>query len=816
MADEAPVLGPDEWDPPSLGEPMRFAAPLPLRLRDVLLLLVLLGYGWIWWRTYRDAIPTPIIAAYLLAVTLVVLNMIPIKGLPLPRFVGLAFAHWRLMRAAPSTWGQTDVPSGPSTEGRSRWTAFLPPEIGKAIHANVAIGSRGIVDVGGPLVRLPQGMRSAAIQALGKERFRALIELSTMGDVSLLSPQAKRGLWTLRLNLFGDLRWPLSLHMMTRPFPPHELEIASGPVWREAGLLARRLVRRRLILALHGGTVDVVRSRLTELCGTDRAGKLRSAGLGYKVLGSTEIEALADDAFGKRRAPALSVAPYSFEVRTGTDDPDPIMADTRLARVRGTRTWVTFAAKRLPKHKLSVGWLRTLTNGRVEGDVVLHLTPVDRWQSQLWTKLKASWWQQVPWGKQDFAGMARQALRHMALLDERATTTIRVGLYASTPETHAEDMALALDDMLGRDNYTRPILRQQQGRQSTEPFGRDTLNMRFETDSQTVAMAGPPSGGVMVPGGIFFATAAETPEPICWNPWYRSDKAPVACIFGATGSGKTNAEMVILASILEPHPEHELAQQRVPVVVLYFKPLDEWAAFCARFDGVHLHPEQHDWEQVLEAAPIGEVPIVAINLNDLDETTQTTFTRRFSERVMHYQRTQGENFRRRFVYVVGEAWVLARTREGAAQLQGMALRVRSLRICLILDTQYIDHLLNSAAADVLRSSSMWLLMQLDEGERDLVKKRLALSDAAFDFLVMLEQPNTLDGETAVRGSFLGMVHGLRVKGYVERLGELARLGNQTDPAAREDNPNTFRRRPLANGHGTREDVTGAQLVAGGR
>jgi hypothetical protein len=394
----------------------------------------------------------------------------------------------------------------------------------------------------------------------------------------------------------------------------------------------------------------------------------------------------------------------------------------------------------------------------------------------------------------------------MLLLAEHASTTIQCGIYASVPETQAPDLKAALDDMLGRDNAYIPTLRQQQGRASTEPWGRDALGLHFATDSQTIAMMGPPDGAVVVPDGLFFALSMNFPMPLMYDPWFLHDDAPVALFIGKSGSGKTTAQMILLASILEPHPEHVLALEGpVPVVVIYFKPLDEWEAFVNRFHGTHIHVGSEDgisFEAALEAAAtnIGSSPIVAINLNDLADDEQERFTRTLTARIMSYQRYQGENFRKRFALLIGEMRVLTRTHKGAVEIGKLANQARALRIWLCGDTQFVDHLLNSPADDVRRNAGMVLLFKLDEGERDIVKAKFGMADTAFEQLVALSNPNTLAGSVPIRGVFIGRIHGVWVHGKVERLGELARLGDQTNPALRVS-PNLFRpRQERNNGH----------------
>lgn len=788
---DAPPLEPHEWDPANLGEPVTLPLFTFVRLSDAALLGALLLWGWVEWRGLHGRIHPVLIYCWFSLVVILVLRIPRYQGLPLPRWVLLWAEHARLCLRAPSMWGDVDW-RGSSVRGR-RFTAVLPPEVGRAIHANIQIGARGLVDVAARVGGVPQDILDLAIQALGKERWRALFELTMMGDVSTQSPAALRGMWSEKLALWVNVRWPFSLHVRTRPYPRHRLEVAAGPAWREAGELAEDLVQRRLFMAVYGGTVEVVRRRLVELTGTDRGGRLVQGGYGYRLLEQADIEELADDAYGKRRAPALGIAPGCVELRTGSSDPAPILPDSDVQRVAGQRTYVTLVAKGPPDHKVTVGWMRTAMQGRAQADWGIHVSPVPRFLgTNALLLLKAAWWETMPMAPSSWKDRARRAHRHLALLSERATATLRVGIAVSTPESQFEDTRSALEDMFGRDMLMVPLLRQREARMSAEAFGRDALDVHFETDAQTMAAMGPPSGGVDVPDGILFATANESPEAILYDPWFEHDDAPVCLFIGKSGSGKTNAQMEIIACILEPHPEHLLAREGpVPVLVLYFKPLDEWEAFTVRFRGRHFHPGGDSGttaEEVLADAErlLGVAPIVAINLMDLDEDEQADFVRRMTARAMRYQRRQGQNFRKRFAYVIGEARVLTRTHKGALQLSTLANQARALFMWLCVDTQFVDHLLNSPADDVRRNAGMVLLMRLDDGERVLVKEKFGLSDAAFDKLTALAKPNTLAGSQPVRGMFVGRVHGVWVYGMVERLGELARLGDQTSPGKRED------------------------------
>jgi len=806
MTDPEQQHPPDEWDPPRLSTNYPIFAPLGIGFKDGAVLFLLTIYAWIVWRGYHALAGFP---SWYVPVWVSVLGLYLLHAIIRPGKRRL-FAwlwpwtrHLLLVLLAPLAWGTTPYRSVVRRvhQGgvRGRLAVLLPPRLGQVFHADLEVDADGVLDTSGVLG--PRWLRWLLAASRGREPLVALLRLSESGSLDLLDPEDRVGVWADRLALLRDPGHSLSLYIQMRPFPPELLAQAAGPVADEACELAEGLVRRQLLMAVPAGTHRVLHRRLRALLGSEaQPGLLAQAALAGERLGHAEVEALLDDAYGPRgadgrRSPSLTLSPRRFLIETGTDDPPPLTEDGPAPAPHGVRSYRTLVATDLPS-RLAVGWTWPVTGGRVLADVAIHLRIVPHWYADAWLQFKASWWNGLKLGARRYARAAAQAERTLDLLRHRETSVWDAGVYVSVAETQGPDAEQAMETMLGRRNFSVPLLFQREGRQATEPFGRDPLGMRFWTDSHTIAAAWPSAGGIWVPGCTLLGVCARSPEPVGWNPWWEGDETSVGCILGRTGSGKTNTEMALVGRMLRPHPDHVLARRPPPAVVAYYKPYDEWAPFCQRFGGEHYRVLDGTWREVLDAAPIGTLPIVAFNLTRLSRGAQTDFLRQLSDQVMEFQ--ERKEFTEWLLYVVGEAWLMAKTEAGAEHLQQMALQVRTLGIGLLVDSQYPDHMTRSDARDVIRSASMVTLMRLNVSERRELGELLGLSPTAARWLAQIAQPQTLEGgQATVKGLGLIRAHGLLTTVQVTRLGFERELLDQTNPRLRKRGDQTNGHHPDA-------------------
>src|SRR5207302_5426644 len=198
------------------------------------------------------------------------------------------------------------------------------------------------------------------------------------GSLDLLDPEDRAGVWMDRLALLRDLGHSISLYVRVRPFDPHALAVAAGPVWAEAEDLAEDLVQRSMLLVVPSSTTRVMERRLRALLGTDaQDGLLALSGLDARVLSRQDKNQLLSEAYGVPfardglRKPAIELSPGRFRIETGTDDPPPI-GDMAVAASKGMRSYRTLVATGLPD-RLAVGWTWPATGGQVLADVAFDL-----------------------------------------------------------------------------------------------------------------------------------------------------------------------------------------------------------------------------------------------------------------------------------------------------------------------------------------------------------------------------------------------------------------------------------------------------------
>lgn len=666
---------------------------------------------------------------------------------------------------------------------RGWFTIMLPRDIGRMLMANITVDEDGVLDTSG--IVGPRWLRWAISRARAREHLVALLWLSDTGNLDLYDPEAREGVWAARQELFARPDHRMSLYLRVRPFPIAEIVRAAGPVGAEAAEWAKTLVQRRLLMAVPAARRSILEHRLMGLLGVsdDQPGRLGNAGMFGVRLGEEDVDDLGTDSWGVLFRPSLAISPRGLEVETGENDPDPIgMApDQPEAGNPGVRRYRTYALTGLPS-RLRVGWTEPLTGRRILCDLAIHLTPVaDSW-AEIVLGLKGAWWGGMTLGRAKYAQAAAQAARTLALVRRRESKVLSVGIYATVAETQTPTAELALVEMVGRENFMAPMFDQLAARVATEPTGRDPLGQTWWTDSQTIAAATMGGGGIWVPGCTLVGEAPRSNEPVGGNLWWEGDETSLLFVAGRSGSGKTNAEQAFAGRHLEPHPDHWLAKYPPPVIVAYMKPFDEWAGFCKRFNGKHysLGP---NWREVLGPkfcmAPM-DAPVVAFNMSGIPLPQRGEFLEELEPWVIAHQARY--RFRRPLLYIIGEAWAMK-----PGHLQQFALQVRALRIGLIVDTQYIDHLLSTEARDVVRSASMFLLMRLRTGERKVLEEMLDIGDAGMKFLAQIARPNTLTGGSAVvKGKGIFEAHGLRTTLQVKRFGFEIPLLNQTSPTLRDD------------------------------
>jgi len=810
LADDS--FAPDEWDPAQLWRHLPFPPPVVVDLSvfDTGPLLVFLVEATLYYRGWHASLPWwfpwAVGAASLLWLVHVcvrpkrrrLLAWLPV----LWRYFALwACAPW-LMRPIPYRWARRIHRGGVV----GRWTILLSRDQGRTRLANVTVDDDGVIDASAgaranPPVRF---VRWLFALARGQEWLVRLVWVSDTGSLDLLDPEAREGVWAARDELLRRPDHRLAIYLRTRPFPVRELLLAAGEVGaaadaaqdgraseRQEALLgggedilawAATQVQRRVLLAVPAARRTILNRRLLDLLGVgDQGGKLSRAGLAGRVLDRDEVLTLLADAWGPDLSPAVAISPNRIEVETGGQDPAPLgdAPEQPAAGNPGVRRHRTYVVRGL-LDRIYVGWTEALTGRNIHGDVVMHVEPIsDSWAEAV-LGLKAVWWRGLSLGAEKYALAATQALRTLNLIRRRRSAAIRFGMYATVAETQAPAAELALKEMVGKDNFSVPTYEQLQARIATEPTGRDPLDQKFWTDSQVAAMAWPGTGGIWVPGCTLIGESIRSHEPVGCNLWWEGDEAPIMFVAGRSGSGKTNGQQLFVGRHIRPHPEHWLAQHPPRVVVAYVKPWHEWWAFCKHYGGHHYALTTESWRQALAEAPL-DSPVVAFNMRGIRIEQRGEFLDALERWVTRHQRGRRKKYP--LIYVVGEAWAMK-----PGHLQQLALQdARALQIGLIVDTQFVDHLLRSDARDVIRTCGSFALMRLRKGERAILQEMFDIGEEGMKFLAQIAQPNTLSGGiAAVKGRCIFEAHGLRTQMQFRRFGFEAALLDQTNPRLLSD------------------------------
>lgn len=698
---------------------------------------------------------------------------------------------------------------------RSWATIMLPKYVGRATLANIQVGGDGVMNTARrPGPRWLQTLARYFSLGLGEENEVALFWVSDTGNLDLYDEEARAGVWAARLEFLARPAHRIAIYARTRPFPVEEIVRAAGPVGNEAAEWAAQLVQRRLLLAVPAANKAVLARRITALIGVseDQPGVLARAGLYARQLTEVEVDDLGTESWGVDFSPAFGISPRSLEVQTGDDDPPPIgyVPDQPKPGNPGVRRHRTYAITGTT-NRVYVGYLQPLTGRQLLGDLSIHATPIaDSW-AEMVLGVKRMWWARMPFGRDGYKDAHAQAGRTLGMIRRRESTVLNVGMYLTVSETQVPAAEEALVETVGRGNFFAPVLEQLPARMATEPTGRDPIKKTHWTDSQTVAAAWPGSGGIWVPGCTLVGESVRSKEPVGLNLWWAGDDAPIFFTAGRSGSGKTNLQMGLVGRSMEPHPDHWLAVHPPQVVVSYVKPWDEWAAFCKRFGGVHYAPTDATWESLLRDAPM-DAPIVAWNMRGISVERRGEFLDALEPWVAEHQLRYKRNRQPMppIMYVIGEAWAMK-----PGHLQQLALQdARALRMGLVVDTQFIDALMASAARDVVRSCSSFALMRLRKSERHDLGEVFDVGPVGMNFLAQIAQPNSLTGGIAsIKGQCIFEAHGLRTTMLVRRFGFEAALLDQTNPllASYDEELDA---QPLDNAQTVAHDDPSLQLAAG--
>lgn len=547
------------------------------------------------------------------------------------------------------------------------WRRMLPPYDLQAMHLPLATMPHWMGDtlVHGATI-LQNGMLHTRRRR--KDTYAAAIAIQPRPNPDMLPMADRLRFIQTRLGILLTIRSAFSMQLDVRPFPGHELEVASGPSWdwiRDNVLPF--LVQRRPTLVLRGPDVralEVQRQALLTRCA--------QAGLPARAMGA--IEAVRD-----------------LQLAWGAGGTDRV----RIGRtwvVTGRRGYRSFVVCKLPR-VIHLAWLRPLTSEALLCRIAFHVTtrPPGATRRSLQRRIRR--WRAVD-QDEDYATAEYDARRTLKGLERRQNTAATVGMYVTAPHDQALAVAEALDT--AQCEFAPADVMQHRALRATQLLGHDPVGRTMNVDLRTIAATDLlATAGYWPDGRTLIGRAIGGVEPVGINLMDEDANfnwSTFVAIF--QGGGKTTFGLTLAWRMANPHPDHQLARTGLQVVSVDFKASGDYAPL---FDNLAARGQRASYN-AWTSGPLPELNgHMGFNLSNVPEQDRGKRLLELGQRLEEWADTHRLR-ETPMLLLIDEILALAEIPEGASFCQRFGTQGRSLNVMPVFKTQHIAPVLKHEKA----------------------------------------------------------------------------------------------------------------------